>query len=50
MFFAGIAEVTLWEKRTIRIPTPVETILATMYGEDWRVENQNWAWNVDPYR
>lgn len=40
----------IWEDRRVRVPVPVEPILATMYGQDWRVPRDHWEWDIDPYK
>ena len=46
----GWAELDIWEDRKIRLPVPVEPILKTMYGEEWREPKPQWIWDKDPYK
>lgn len=45
----GWTKIKIWENKIIRVPVPVETILVTMYGQDWRVP-KDWVWYLDPYK
>ena len=39
-----------WSHTPVFVPYPVEEVLVTMYGEDYRSPDQDWQWDISPFQ